>query len=27
MNVDNFLAHYELAENPFDAEEARHDRI
>ena len=27
MNIDSFLAHYGLSDNPFDAEEARHDRV
>ena len=27
MNVDSFLAHYQIHENPFLAEEARHDRV
>lgn len=27
MNIDSFLAHHGLAENPFNAEEARHDPV
>ncbi len=27
MDVDSFLAHYGLMQNPFDAEEARHDSV
>ena len=27
MNIDSFLAHYGLRENPFGAEEARHDPV
>jgi len=27
MNIDTFLAHHQLTQNPFDAEEARHDAV
>ncbi len=27
MNIDTFLAHYRIGENPFGAEEARHDPV
>ncbi|MFA9478696.1 hypothetical protein ACERK3_10345 [Phycisphaerales bacterium AB-hyl4] len=27
MNIDTFLAHYHIKENPFGAEEARHDPV
>ncbi|MEX2387087.1 MAG: hypothetical protein WD534_04335 [Phycisphaeraceae bacterium] len=27
MNIDSFLAHHQLKENPFGAEEARHDPV
>ncbi|MCC7409557.1 MAG: hypothetical protein IT442_15945 [Phycisphaeraceae bacterium] len=27
MDIEHFLSHHGLSENPFDAEEARHDRV
>ena len=27
MNIEKFLQHHGLAENPFEAEEARHDAV